>query len=283
MKFFFLMSALLIFNSCMSVEIKDQTEPCTEQRLPSSEKLRCIHLVESNSLKSISEKSKRTDGGLVETTLTNFLGAKVKEGPEVIHLDPKQIVSFYSDRNSDGTPNRGGVLVQGTPTEIIFDHQQRPAYVIFAKQRVRLLEFISATEKEFSREIKNQSYARHPEGFSTPVGLLKGWKMPIAEYSVRELKSLFEAMTVDGVTTLEFQSGVIVKGEIENYIENSSGNFGSPTVITFKSGTCSVTYGDRVLFSPKWGTYDMLLAHMITETNGRADNPVFNADLEKKE
>ncbi len=267
----------------MSLEIKDQTDSCTEQRLPSSEKLRCISLVESNSLKSITEKSNRANAGLTQTTLTNFLGAKVKVGPESITPDPQQIVSFYSDRNSDGTPNRGGVMVQGTPTEIIFDHQQKPAYIIFAQQPVRLLEFISSTDRESTKGIKSQGYSRHPEGFSSPVGLLKGWKLPMAEYSVRELKSLFEAMTVEGITTLEFQSGVIVKGEIENYTENVSGNFGSPTVITFKKGTCRVTYGERLLFSPKWGTYDMLLGHMITETNVRADNPTFNADLDKKD
>lgn len=263
--------------SCSTVEIKSQPDLCSDQRLPSSQKMKCLSHFEENNLKTYLDKAQQVDSGLMQTKFTSTTGALLKPGAEKPVQDSKQIVSFYTETNSDGTPNRGGVMIQGTPTEIMFDKNDKPAYIVFGGQRIRLLEFSMNFESNPSQPIKGQGYERHPEGFSSPMGLLKGWKTGIAEYSIQELQSLFEKYTVNGVTTLEFESGVVVSGVIERFTENKAGNYRSPTVITFKD--CNVKLGDRYLYRSSWGPYDMILATTVTETNARADSPIFNPDL----
>lgn len=247
--------------------------------MPSSEKSRCLAtFVESNNLKTYLNKAKEPDSGLSEAAFTSTSGLVLKPSASVKPaLNPKQVVSFYTETNTDGTPNRGGVMVQGTPTEIMFDQDDKPAYIVFGGQKVRLLEFSANFDSNPTQHIKGQGYERHPAGFSSPLGLLKGWKVGIAEYSIQELKSLFEQYTVNGVTTLQFESGITVTGVIEKFTENKSGNYRSPTVITFKD--CDVKLGQRYLYRREWGPYDMILGTVITQTNASANTPTFNPDL----
>lgn len=265
-------------SGCTTVEINSQPDFCSDQRTPSSQRSRCLALFEENHLKTYLDRAKNADAGLDQTKFTSTTGLVHKIGVEKPEQNPKQIVSFYSETNSDGTPNRGGVMVQGTPTEIMFDQNQKPAYIVFGGQRIRLLEFSPNFESNPTQPIKGQGYERHPEGFSSPLGLLKGWTLGIAEHSIQELKSLFEQYTTNGITRLEFESGIVVTGVIESFTENKSGNYRSPTVITFKD--CEVKLGDRYLYRKEWGPYDMILGTIISETNANADSPAFNPDLQ---
>jgi hypothetical protein len=163
-------------------------------------------------------------------------------------INPAEVVSF------------GETLVQGKPTEIIYDQSQSPAYVIFGNQAVRLLERTSVDGKVKLRQIRGQGYVQHEHGFSSPIGKLKNWDRPMNEYSSRELRERFVELTDQaGYTTLEFQSGVVVRGKIKRIGETRIENERRPSVIVFEDGTCKVTLGDRVLFDPSWGTYDMLI------------------------
>jgi len=271
---FLIALSALAFSGCTTFEIKSEPDLCSDQRLPSSERVKCLAHFEENNLKTYLHHADLIESGLTQTKFTSTTGTVLKAGAEKPVQDPKQIVSFYTETNSDGTPNRGGVMVQGTPTEIMFDQNQKPAYIAFAGQRVRLLEFSTNFEGNPTKPIEGQGYERHPQGFSTPMGLLKGWKNGLAEYSIQELQSLFEKYTVNGVTTLEFESGILVSGVIEKFTENKAGNYRSPTVITFKD--CDVKLGDRYLYRRSWGVYDMILTTVITETNASTDSPVFN-------
>ena len=76
-----------------------------------------------------------------------------------------------------------------------------------------------------------------------------------------------------GITTLKFKSGVVVTGQIEKFTENNSARGNTATVVTFKNGTCKVTLGDRILFDPSWGTYDMTLITVMTATNEDINSP----------
>ncbi len=284
MKLSFSSNSILVFAlialvaGCTTVEINSQPDLCSDQRMPSSQRMKCVALFEENHLKNYLDRAKHSDSGLDQTKFTSTTGLVHKPGVEKPVQNPKQIVSFYAETNSDGTPNRGGVMVQGTPTEIMFDHNQKPAYISFQGQKIRLLEFSPNFESNPTQPIEGQGYKRHPEGFSSPLGLLKGWKVGIAEYSIQELKSLFEQYTKDGITRLEFESGIVVEGVIEKFTENKSGNYRSPTVITFKD--CEVKLGDRFLYRKSWGPYDMILGTLISETNANADSPAYNADLQ---
>lgn len=263
--------------SCSTVEIKSQPDLCSDQRLPSSEKQRCLANFEENNLKTYLEKAQQAESGLTNTKFTSTTGAILKPGPVALQKNPKQIVSFFTETNSDGTKNRGGVMVQGTPTEIIFGQNQKPAYILFDQQAVRVLEFSSNFENNPTKPIEGQGYEKHPKGFGSPLGMLKGWTAGIGEHSIQELKNLFEKHTKNGVTTLEFESGVVVSGVIENFTENKAGNYRSPTIITFKD--CEVKVGDRYLHQRDSGFYDMIVVTVITDTNASSDSPIFNPDL----
>ena len=70
---------------------------------------------------------------------------------------------------------------------------------------------------------------------------------------------------------VEFVSGVMVSGKVENILRRD----GKLLLISFSS--CTAKYGDRVLFNPDWGMYDMAVGERISSVfNGAADKDAYN-------
>ena len=70
---------------------------------------------------------------------------------------------------------------------------------------------------------------------------------------------------------LEFESGVTVEGQVEKLWRRD----GKLQLITFSN--CTAKLGDRILFDPAWGTYDMAVGDTIVSVfNSAADNDAFN-------
>ncbi len=94
----------------------------------------------------------------------------------------------------------------------------------------------------------------HKEGFGSPIG----------NFKPNELR--------EGTTTkLEFESGVIVEGKIDKVLQRD----GKTLLVTFSN--CTAKYGDRILFDPDWGTFDMAVGDRITSVfNGAADKEAYN-------
>ena len=70
---------------------------------------------------------------------------------------------------------------------------------------------------------------------------------------------------------LNFVSGVVVAGKVENILRRD----GKLLLITFSN--CTAKYGDRVLFNPDWGMYDMAVGERISSVfNGAADKDAYN-------
>ncbi len=70
---------------------------------------------------------------------------------------------------------------------------------------------------------------------------------------------------------LEFESGITVEGKIDKLLERD----GRLVLITFSN--CTAKYGDRVLFDPSWGNYDMAVGDRISSVfNGAADKDAYN-------
>jgi phenylalanine-4-hydroxylase len=94
----------------------------------------------------------------------------------------------------------------------------------------------------------------HKDGFGSPIG---NWKPT-------ELKEGRKAK-------LEFESGITVEGKIDKLLERDS----KLLLITFSN--CTAKHGDRVLFDPSWGNYDMAVGDRIGSVfNGAADNDAYN-------
>jgi phenylalanine-4-hydroxylase len=71
-------------------------------------------------------------------------------------------------------------------------------------------------------------------------------------------------------TTLLFESGVKVTGKLADSI----GKEGKVLLMSFAD--CTVTYQDRVLFEPSWGTYDLAIGSKVTSVfGGPADREAY--------
>jgi phenylalanine-4-hydroxylase len=104
-----------------------------------------------------------------------------------------------------------------------------------------------------NKQLEGQGKERHPEGFGAPIG---NWK----ETTLREGEN----------ATLEFESGAVVNGKVERLVRQN----GKLLLVTFSN--CTVKHGDRVLFEPAWGEYDMAVGDKITSVfNGPADKDAY--------
>ena len=138
-----------------------------------------------------------------------------------------------------------GLQVSGVFTEVLSSADQRPIY----------LRTTGPTALAYQRkELAGHGRDYHKDGFGSPIGK---WK---------------ETELVEGqAARLEFESGVTVEGQVEKLWRRD----GKLQLITFSN--CTAKLGDRILFDPAWGTYDMAVGDTIVSVfNSAADNDAFN-------
>ncbi|HEY1008022.1 MAG TPA: phenylalanine 4-monooxygenase, partial [Sphingobacteriaceae bacterium] len=111
--------------------------------------------------------------------------------------------------------------------------------------------------------------AYHADGFSSPVGRLKGHHKGIEDFSSEELQQA--GIEKGRRTTLEFQSGITVTGLVEDLLIRQ----GNLLAVTFSDCTVSDEHG-RTYFEPSWGRYDMAVGdRIISVFCGAADKDAF--------
>ena len=138
-----------------------------------------------------------------------------------------------------------GLQVSGVFGEVITDSNQQPIYL-----RTTGPSALAYKDEELSGHGRDY----HKEGFGSPIG---NWK-PTEISEGRNAK-------------LEFESGVVVEGKIETILRRD----GKLLLITFSD--CRASFGDRVLFEPAWGDYDMAVGEKIISVfNGAADKDAYN-------
>ena len=120
------------------------------------------------------------------------------------------------------------------------------------------------------KELVGHGTKNHPQGYGTALGKLKGINLAIEDMSPRDLQAyhIYEGKRV----ILEFEAGITVEGEIITGTRNLMGKI---LLISFKD--CTVSLGERILFKPEWGKYDMAVGKKIVSAYaGPADNDSFN-------
>ncbi|MDQ6859783.1 MAG: aromatic amino acid hydroxylase [Verrucomicrobiota bacterium] len=137
-----------------------------------------------------------------------------------------------------------GLQVTGVFTEIFADDHGQPIY----------LRTTGPTALAYrNKQLEGHGKDRHAEGFGAPIGRCK-------EPALREGSD----------ASFEFESGVTVAGRVERLVRQD----GQLLLVTFSD--CTVKLGDRVLFDPAWGEYDMAVGERITSVfNGAADKDAF--------
>ncbi|MEP6604416.1 MAG: aromatic amino acid hydroxylase [Spartobacteria bacterium] len=138
-----------------------------------------------------------------------------------------------------------GLQVTGTFSEVIVDLSNNPIYLRTASPTALVFK---------DKELAGHGRDYHKDGFGSPIG---NWK----ETELAEGKE----------TKLEFDSGVTVEGKIDKVLRRDE----KILLITFSD--CTAKLGDRVLFEPSWGTYDMAVGDRISSVyNGAADKDAYN-------
>jgi len=154
-----------------------------------------------------------------------------------------------------------GLQVTGTFSEVII-HREIPVYI----------KATGPTTLNFNdKQLEGHGKDYHQEGFGSPAGRLKNSTLPLELMSEGELAAI--GIATGKKVLLEFESGVKVDGRLES----TSRQEGKTLLMTFTD--CKVTFRDRILFEPTWGTYDMAVGERIVSAfSGPADPDSFGME-----
>jgi len=109
----------------------------------------------------------------------------------------------------------------------------------------------------------------HADGFSSPVGRLKGAVKALEDYNLAELQAV--GIITGEKTELVFESGIKITGVVKDIITESN----KLLLIAFKDCTVTESNGN-ILFKPEWGIYDMAIGETIISVfNGAADKDAY--------
>lgn len=120
------------------------------------------------------------------------------------------------------------------------------------------------------KELVGHSINNHAEGFGSPIGQLKGINLAIEDMSPRDLKAydIYEEKDI----AFEFEGNIKVSGTIVTGTRNLQGK-----IILIRLKNCTVTHGEKILFKPEWGPYDMAIGKSIVSAfAGPADSLSFD-------
>jgi len=138
-----------------------------------------------------------------------------------------------------------GVQVSGVFTEVLTDSKKQPIYL-----RANGPSALACGNKELPGHGRDY----HKDGFGAPIG----------KWNQTEMHEGRQAR-------LEFESGIIVEGKVEKLLHRDD------KLVLVSFSHCTVKLGDRVLFDPAWGTYDMAVGDRIVSVfNGAADKDAYN-------
>ena len=126
-------------------------------------------------------------------------------------------------------------------------------------------------------ELEGHGGNYHSQGFSSPLGKVKGLDRPLSHLNYRELES---AGIVRGEkSTLEFESGIFVEGTLKDIVSREGKNI----LMTFSDCRVLDPKGE-LLFDPEWGMYDMAVGDEITSVfGGPADKRNYDFIKQKSE
>ena len=149
-----------------------------------------------------------------------------------------------------------GLQISGQVTELIANENEE--CIFFKLQGPTQL---SVGQRELSGH--NKEY--HSHGYSSPLGLIKGYPNCLSWASEKDLR---DVNLIQGQRTeLQFESGIVLKGKLTNTFRTPRREL---CLLSFDE--CTLTYRDKTLFMPEWGTFDMAVGSKIESVfSGPAD------------
>lgn len=121
-------------------------------------------------------------------------------------------------------------------------------------------------------ELPGHGTATHAEGFGSPIGRLADADQPLEAMDDATLTT--RGIVAGRRASLNFASGVVVTGTVTRVWREK----GQVALISFAD--CTVALGDRRLFEPTWGAYDMAVGERVNSVfAGAADKARFDAHI----
>jgi phenylalanine-4-hydroxylase len=147
-------------------------------------------------------------------------------------------------KNTATAEYSSGLQISGVFTEVMTDAKHEPIY------------------------LRTTGPTALADGFSSPIGCWKGMTIPPENLSDDQLRGIGVIEGKD--SKIEFESGITVAGRVEQVLRRDR----KLLLITFSN--CRARLGDRVLFDPAWGEFDMAVGGRIRSVfNGAADKDAF--------
>lgn len=116
------------------------------------------------------------------------------------------------------------------------------------------------------KELIGHGIARHAHGFSSPLGKLKNINLAIEDMGPYDLKAY--NFYDNRWLSFEFESGIRVEGMNVTGVRNVKGQ-----LMLIQLTQCTVTFGDKILFRPEWGDFDMAVGSEILSAFAGAADP----------
>jgi len=152
-----------------------------------------------------------------------------------------------------------GLQVSGTITEVLAEGNT-PVYVRTAGPTALAVG---------DRELRGHGRGYHADGFGAPVGRPRGAAQPLETCDDDGLARV--GLRTGHDASLDFPGGVHVSGRLERITRAD----GKVALLAFSD--CRVTRGDRLLFDPAWGAFDMAVGDRITSVfQGAADKDSYD-------
>jgi phenylalanine-4-hydroxylase len=153
-----------------------------------------------------------------------------------------------------------GVQLSGVVAEVLTDSDGSPIYL-------RTTGPSALAHQQLELTGHGRDY--HADGFGSPIGRWKGAAKAPELFTEAELNAM--GLVAGQPARIDFASGVVVEGRVEKILSRAD----RLLLLTFSD--CRVTWGERVLFDPAWGVYDMAVGERISSVfNGAADKDAYN-------
>ncbi|NOZ46598.1 MAG: aromatic amino acid hydroxylase [Chlorobi bacterium] len=122
-----------------------------------------------------------------------------------------------------------------------------------------------------NKQLAGHDKSIHPNGFSSPVGEIKGIKY-LENSSPEELNKL--GIRAGEIVKFNYLSGIVVEGSIKSF------TFKNGKLLLISFANCTVQYKNEILFDASWGAFDLAIGNeIISAFSGPADSLAYGFEF----
>jgi len=172
----------------------------------------------------------------------------------------ESIVKAIECKNPATAVYSSGLQVTGVFTDMGIDRNDELTFIKTTGPSALAIE---------GKQLEGHGKFYHKDGFSSPVGKLKGEPIAIEDFTDLQLEE--SGIIKDRRADLNFESGIHVNGLVKDILKHND----KLILVVLEDCTVKESNGN-ILFQPEWGTYDMAIgATIVSVYNGAADKSAY--------